>query len=80
MEPSNLDTPGPKTWKGVEKGSPNHPAEVILKRKQDVFDAPDFDAVKFINQMYPDEASLSDLDRFVDVLKKQVCEVMVYVL
>lgn len=27
-----------------------------FQRKQDVFDAPDFDPVKFINQIYPDGA------------------------
>ena len=42
------------------------------ERKQDVFDKEEFDAIKFVNQMYPDEASLSDIDRFAGVLKKQV--------
>ena len=42
------------------------------ERKEDVFDKDDFDATKFINQMYPDEASLTDIDRFAGVLKKQV--------
>ena len=42
------------------------------ERKPDVFDKEEFDAIKFVNQMYPDEASLSDIDRFAGVLKKQV--------
>jgi hypothetical protein len=45
---------------------------IVLKTKKDVFDAPDFDPIKFINQLYPDEASLTDLDKFIAVLKKQV--------
>ncbi len=46
--------------------------EIILKRKQDVFDAPDFDPIKLINNLYPDELSLTDLDRFIGLLRKQV--------
>mmetsp|Transcript_28777 Transcript_28777/g.63416 ORF Transcript_28777/g.63416 Transcript_28777/m.63416 type:complete len:903 (+) Transcript_28777:134-2842(+) len=42
------------------------------ERKTDVFDKEDFDAIKFINQIYPDESSLGDLDRFIGVLKKQI--------
>ena len=42
------------------------------ERKADAFDKEDFDATKFINQMYPDESSLSDIDRFAGALKKQV--------
>ncbi|KAI8462913.1 MAG: subunit of GARP complex [Monoraphidium minutum] len=41
-------------------------------RKKDVFDAEDFQPAKFINQIYPDEASLGDLDKFVDMLRKQI--------
>ena len=41
------------------------------ERKEDVFDKEDFDATRFINQMYPDEASLTDIDRFAGALKKQ---------
>lgn len=41
------------------------------ERKEDAFDKDDFDVTKFINQMYPDESSLSDIDRFAGALKKQ---------
>ena len=30
--------------------------KVPSEQKQDVFDQPDFDAIKFINQIYPDGA------------------------
>lgn len=42
------------------------------ERKTDVFDAEDFDAIKLINQIYPDETSLSDIDRFSGVLRRQI--------
>jgi hypothetical protein len=49
--------------------------EIKLKlpseKKPDVFDQTDFDATKFINTIYPDESSLTDIDRFISVLKKQ---------
>eukprot|EP00775_Hariotina_reticulata_P007996 gene7996-8194_t len=41
-------------------------------RKTDVFDSEDFDPTKFVNQIYPDEASLGDLDKFIDMLRKQI--------
>lgn len=65
----------------AEAGSSVHTAasqqqHVIIKspleRKQDVFDSEDFEPTKFINQIYPDEASLGDLDRFIEMLKKQI--------
>ncbi|GAX83739.1 hypothetical protein CEUSTIGMA_g11164.t1 [Chlamydomonas eustigma] len=50
--------------------------EIKLKlpseKKPDVFDQADFDATKFINTIYPDESSLTDIDRFVGVLQKQI--------
>eukprot|EP00879_Flechtneria_rotunda_P008030 GHRR01008412.1.p1 GENE.GHRR01008412.1~~GHRR01008412.1.p1 ORF type:complete len:961 (+),score=374.37 GHRR01008412.1:225-3107(+) len=53
-----------------------HPGTVTLKspfqRKTDVFDSEEFDPVKFVNQIYPDESSLGDLDKFIDMLRKQV--------
>lgn len=96
---------------------PEQQQTIIIKtppeRKLDVFDSEDFDATRFINQIYPDgeqrsrwgphltqrhspafttpppssqtqhntsspsssqiaEASLGDLDRFIEMLKKQV--------
>nr|BCL66276.1 hypothetical protein [Volvox reticuliferus] len=45
------------------------------RKRADLFDSEDFDPTKLINQLYPDEASLTDLDRFVLVLKKQIQQV-----
>ncbi|MEW5303960.1 MAG: hypothetical protein WDW36_006604 [Sanguina aurantia] len=42
------------------------------ERTPDVFDQEDFQATKFINQIYPDESSLGDLDKFMGVLRKQI--------
>jgi hypothetical protein len=41
-------------------------------RKNDVFDSPNFNPISFINQIYPEESSLQDLDKFIDVLRRQV--------
>lgn len=41
-------------------------------RKNDVFDQPNFNPISFINQIYPEESSLQDLDKFIDVLRRQV--------
>lgn len=53
-------------------GRPQLGRKMTLAAKKTVFDAEDFDAVRFINQIYPDESSLSDLDRFTDMLRKQI--------
>nr|BCL66141.1 hypothetical protein [Volvox africanus] len=45
------------------------------RKRADLFDSEDFDPTKLINQLYPDEASLTDLDKFVLVLKKQINQV-----
>eukprot|EP00798_Chlamydomonas_sp_ICE-L_P006224 gene6224-2841_t len=42
------------------------------KQKADVFDQPHFDKVKFVNQIYPDENCLTDLDRFMAVLRQKI--------
>nr|ADI46829.1 VPS53Bf [Volvox carteri f. nagariensis] len=44
------------------------------RKRADLFDSEDFDPTKLINQLYPDEASLTDLDKFVTVLKNQIEE------
>jgi hypothetical protein len=41
------------------------------RRKPDVFDDPNFSPIAFINSLYPDEGSLTDLDKFIAVLKRQ---------
>jgi hypothetical protein len=46
--------------------------ELQLSKKQDVFSSANFSATQFINQIYPDESSLGDLDKFIDVLRRQV--------
>ncbi|KAG2492670.1 hypothetical protein HYH03_009085 [Edaphochlamys debaryana] len=45
------------------------------KKRADLFDAEDFDPIKLVNTLYPDEASLTDLDKFIIVLKKQIQQV-----
>jgi hypothetical protein len=52
----------------AEAGSTTQPAQqqtIIIKspleRQPDVFDTPDFDPTKFINQIYPDGVLLLDL-------------------
>ncbi len=49
--------------------------EMLLRlpsqRQPDAFDSLDFDPIKFVNTIYPDETSLTDIDRFVGVLQKQ---------
>eukprot|EP00198_Chlamydomonas_reinhardtii_P007003 XP_001696339.1 subunit of GARP complex [Chlamydomonas reinhardtii] len=42
------------------------------QKRQDLFDSEEFDPVKLVNTLYPDEGSLTDLDRFIVVLKKQI--------
>nr|ADI46897.1 VPS53Af [Volvox carteri f. nagariensis] len=44
-------------------------------KRADLFDSEDFEPTKLINQLYPDESSLTDLDKFVTVLKKQIQQV-----
>jgi hypothetical protein len=51
----------------AEAGSTKQPAQqqtIIIKspleRQPDVFDTPDFDSTKFINQIYPDGGLLLD--------------------
>ncbi|GLI62858.1 hypothetical protein VaNZ11_005587 [Volvox africanus] len=54
-----------------------HPTilRVPSRKRADLFDSEDFDPTKLVNQLYPDEASLTDLDKFVLVLKKQINQV-----
>nr|ADI46827.1 VPS53Df [Volvox carteri f. nagariensis] len=42
------------------------------RKPVDMFDSEVFDPTKLINQLYPDEASLTDLDKFVTVLEKKI--------
>ncbi|KAG1671687.1 hypothetical protein FOA52_007478 [Chlamydomonas sp. UWO 241] len=43
-----------------------------MSRKPDVFDRDDFEAVKFVNQIYPDEGSLADIEKFMAMLRRQI--------
>eukprot|EP00798_Chlamydomonas_sp_ICE-L_P013815 gene13815-19731_t len=42
------------------------------QKNEHPFEQSQFDAIQFMNKMYPDESSLEDLDTFMTVLKKQV--------
>ncbi|PNH03932.1 Vacuolar protein sorting-associated protein 53, partial [Tetrabaena socialis] len=45
------------------------------QRRAELFDSQEFDAIRLVNTLYPDEASLTDLDKFIGVLKKQIQQV-----
>ena len=46
--------------------------EAERRKKAEVFDDPNFDAINYINEQFPDEQSLEFIDTEIDFLKEEL--------
>lgn len=44
----------------------------MQKQNLDIFDDEDFDPIKYINQKFPDENSLLNLDEEIEMIRKEI--------